>query len=170
MNNNRSAKSSEPKSQPKSTDETLRRRVFISNLPSDFSENEIRTELEVTCGPIAHTLWFASRTDGKFYGSGLITFETREGADKVLSLNGCSLFGRVIRIEPSRCTDPIKKKPLGCNTVYLNNLSKSISDTDLRQLFRSCGEMKSVRLLERANKNTNVAFVEFVYSESTTLA
>jgi len=168
--NNRSAKSSEPKSQPKSTDETLRRRVFISNLPSDFSESEIRNELEVTCGPIATTLWFASRTDGKFYGSGLITFETREGAEKAKSLNGCSLFGRVIRIEPSRCTDPVKKKPPGCQTVYLNNLSKSISESYLRELFQECGEMKSVRLLERANRNTKSAFIEFLFTESTTLA
>jgi len=105
-----------------------------------------------------------------FLSSGLITFETREGADKALSLNGCSLFGRVIRIEPSRCTDPVKKKPPGCQTVYLNNLSKSISSEFLRELFQSCGEMKSVRLLERSNKNTNVAFIEFLFTESTTLA
>lgn len=158
-----------PPSQP--SEETLRCRIFISNLPSDYGDAEqIRSELEATCGPILHTLWFASRTDGKFYGSGLITFEEPKSAQKALDMNGCTLFGRVIRIEPSRCTDPVKKKPPGCQTVYLNNLSKSITESYLRELFSDCGEMKSVRLLERANKNTNAGFIEFFETDSTTIA
>jgi len=156
-----------PKAQ---NEEQLRRRVFISNLPAEYSESDIREELEKLCGEIQHTLWFASRTDGKFYGSGLITFATTEGADSARKFNGNLLFGRTVRIEPSRCPDPVRKKPPGCQTIYLNNLSKKISDTKLRALFEKCGTIKSVRVLDRSNKTTNVAFIEFYDSNSTNVA
>merc|ERR1740123_1442804 len=85
-----------------------------------------------------------------------------------MNINGKNGLACLLYIEPS--PKPIEIQPLPSQTVYLNNLSKSISSEFLRELFQSCGEMKSVRLLERSNKNTNVAFIEFLFTESTTLA
>lgn len=113
-------------------------RIFISNLPGeDFSEEEILAELQERCGPVIHTLWFASRMDGKFYGSGLIRFANPEDAERALQLNGATMFDRTVRIERSRCPDPIRKKPPGCCTIYLNNLSKKSRRTTITKHFRT---------------------------------
>lgn len=135
-------------------------RVFVSNLPPNVTDEDIRSAFH-HCGEIANTVWFPSRTDGKFYGSGLITFGAACGSEKALRLNQQSVLGRVIRVEYSSCQDPVKVKPPGCRTIYLNNVPRDAQEARIRQVFRHCGRIKRVRFHERDTKRTGGAFVEF---------
>ncbi len=58
-------------------------RVFVSNLPPNVTHSDIRNAFS-HCGEIANTVWFPSRTDGKFYGSGPITFCDGDGSREAL--------------------------------------------------------------------------------------
>merc|ERR1712130_1027921 len=140
-------------------------RVFVSNLPPNVSDEDIRNGF-AHCGDIANTVWFPSRTDGKFYGSGLITFCDSNGSANALRLNNQVVLGRVVRVEYSSCCDPVKVKPPGCRTIYLNNVPRDAQDARIRKVFRHCGKIKRVRFHERDTKRTGGAFVEFQNTNS----
>ncbi|KAI3914642.1 hypothetical protein MKW92_040830 [Papaver armeniacum] len=50
------------------------------------------------CGPIAD-IRFSSDEDGRFKGFGHIEFETEEGAQKAVKLNGKELCGRPVKLD-----------------------------------------------------------------------
>jgi len=140
-------------------------RVFVSNLPPNVTDEDIRAAF-ARCGEIANTVWFPSRTDGKFYGSGLITFARHSGSENALRLNQQNVLGRIIRVEYSSCQDPVKVKPPGCRTIYLNNVPRDAQESRIRQVFKHCGKIKRVRFHERDTKRTGGAFVEFEHTGS----
>jgi len=140
-------------------------RVFVSNLPPNVTDEDIRAAF-MHCGDIANTVWFPSRTDGKFYGSGLITFSRHSGSENALRLNQQNVLGRIIRVEYSSCQDPVKVKPPGCRTIYLNNVPRDAQESRIRQVFKHCGRIKRVRFHERDTKRTGGAFVEFEHTAS----
>ena len=41
---------------------------------------------------------------------------------------------------------PTEAKPEGCNTIFIGNLSFSITEDDVWNAFQPCGEIKRVRL------------------------
>eukprot|EP01084_Bolivina_argentea_P013620 25566_1 len=135
-------------------------RVFVSNLPPNVTDAEIRNAFS-HCGEISNTVWFPSRTDGKFYGSGLITFCDGMGSKEALKMNQQNVLGRIIRCEYSSGQDPVKVKPPGCRTIYLNNVPRDAHESRIRQVFKHCGKIKRVRFHERDTKRTGGAFVEF---------
>jgi len=76
------------------------------------------------------------------------------------------VLGRIIRVEYSSCQDPVKVKPPGCRTIYLNNVPRDAQENRIRQVFKHCGKIKRVRFHERDGKRTGGAFVEFEHGAS----
>ena len=129
-----------------------RRRVFVSNLPPSSNDDDIRGAFKY-CGAISNTVWFPSRTDGKFYGSGLITFADHNGAREALRMNQQNVLGRIIRVEYSSCQDPVKVKPRGCRTIYLNNVPKDAQESEYAKYLNIVGRLRGSGFMKEIQKN-----------------
>jgi RNA recognition motif-containing protein len=66
------------------------RKVFISGLPFDAKTKEVEMyfEKEMKCGKVVHCKLLQFEDTKRCKGSGFLTFETDEGAQKALKLNG----------------------------------------------------------------------------------
>ena len=107
----------------------------------------------------------------------VIEFATKEGSEACLALNGGDFNGRWLNIKYST-SKPIltprepSAKPEGCLTVFVGNLSFNIDEETLREAFKECGEITSVRFAEDKTTGEFKGFghIEFASTESTDAA
>ena len=128
------------------------------------------------CGKITNCKWLEDRDTGKFKGCGFITFESPEAAAKAVAMNGTEILGRAVKCDfsqgkPARTAGgggggevrPMQAKPEGCNTLFCGNLSWDVDDDKMKDFFKDCGEVASIRWLtdKETQQFKGCGFVEF---------
>jgi len=154
------------------------RRVFVGNLNYNIDDEKIR-EFFKHIGEITDIFWLTDRVTGDFKGAGFITFETVEAATKAVEeKQGQDLMRRPVKMDwtqerkvggskktssrtPDWVNNPLSKRPENCTTVFLGNLDFKITEDDVRKHFKNCGELKSIRWVEKDGDFKGAGFAEF---------
>jgi len=80
-----------------------------------------------------------------------VTAESREDAEKILTLSGQYLGGRYLKIDwgKGKKQSELKVDPnkILSSTIYIRNLPYSTTEDEVGKFFKSCGEILSVRLV-----------------------
>jgi len=159
------------------------KRVFVGNLSYDIDDEKIK-EFFKEIGELRDIFWLTDRESGDFKGCGFLTFESTEAADKACGeMNGKDLMGRGIKIDwaeergrggggkkgggktPPWVNNPLSPRPDNCYSVFCGNLDFNITEEDVRKHFKDCGEVKSVRWMQKEGEFKGAGFVEFTTTE-----
>jgi len=172
-----------------STGEEGMTKVFLGNLPFSVEEETIR-EVFKDVGEILSFDWHYDRPSGKFMGRGTIEFATPAEAQNALAHHDHEILGRKMLVKISRPREGFadrggrgdrgrvrggsnggsrgpSEKPEGCDTVFLGNLSQSISEDDVRKTFGKCGTVVAVRWIERYGEFKGAGFCQFAEPDAT---
>ncbi|XP_052146658.1 phragmoplastin interacting protein 1-like [Oryza glaberrima] len=152
-------------------------KVVASGLPYTTTEAEIR-ELFERFGPLRSLQLSRFPDSGNFRGLAFVSFESNEVAMKSLELDGFKIGNRFMRVERCRLaagskrkrtvefqTDP--KKADGCLSAYVGNLKWDVTETDLRDFFKSL-KISSIRFAinKRTGDSRGFCHVDFEDDES----
>jgi len=148
-------------------------KIRLGNLSFDLDgkDDEIKTKFE-SYGPVKHVEMIA-RKDGKFAGVAIIEFETVDAATSSLALNDEDFYGRKMKVTFStedkqsggKSNRPPTPKPDGCTTVFIGNLSFNVTEDEVYEFFKDCGEIKELRWPK--GDFTGIGWVEFWETAST---
>jgi len=162
-------------------------RLFLGNLSFKVDDDAIRAFFK-DVGELTDIHWVTDKQTGKFYGTGFIAFATAEEAKAAVAKNGEDVLGRPIRIDfaqskgertpnkggfdkgagkPQREQRAPTPKPDGCTTVFLGNLSFNVDENAVRTHFADCGEIASIRWVERDGQFKGCGFLEFADTNGT---
>jgi nucleolin len=164
-------------------------RLFLGNLSFKIDDDQIRAFFK-DVGELTDIHWVTDKQTGKFYGTGFVAFATGAEAKAAVAKNGEDVLGRPIRIDfaqsktertpggdrqqqrtprdgGQREQRPATPKPDGCTTVFLGNLSFQIDENAVRSHFGDCGDISSVRWVERDGQFKGCGFLEFSSSDAT---
>lgn len=146
--------------------------VYVGGMPYYSTEDDIRSYF-VECGVITDIDCMYFPETGKFREIAILNFETEEGAENALALDGSDMGGLYLNIQPYKATRPTKTSTFsppvieGYNRIYAGNLSWDITEDDLRKLFSDC-KISAIRFGE--DKATGdfkgYAHVDFAYDAS----
>lgn len=76
---------------------------------------------------------------------------------EIIQCKSCTLFPP----NPSAPAPTIRDRPPGCRTVFVGGLPESITESIIREIFESCGEITTLRLSKK-----NFCHIRFVYEAS----
>jgi len=156
------------------------KRLFLGNCSFDITD-EVVKEVLGKYGTIESIHWVTDRETGKFYGTGFVEFSTAAEANAALAADGVEMAGRATRIQIAKPradgsmgaggdkkgarapkpAQPLSAKPAGCNTVFVGGLPFTVTEDDMRSLFTECGEISSIRWIEKDGQFKGAGFVEF---------
>jgi len=149
-------------------------KVRLGNLAFDLEgkDDEIKTKFE-SYGAIV-SVEMIQRRDGKFAGVAIIEFESADAATSALASNDEEFYGRKLKVTyakeekqnqkdgPNRGQTP---KPDGCTTVFIGNLNFQVTEDEVYEFFKDCGEIKELRWPK--GDFTGIGWVEFYDTNST---
>lgn len=102
-------------------------------------------------------------------GYGYIQYMTQDGADKaVQKVNNMMLAGKKVFVGPfvprkERSSSSSSKK---FTNIYVNNLSESVSEEEVKKLFEAFGEIKSAVIMkDEGDKSKGFAFINYANPE-----
>jgi len=156
-------------------------RVFVGNLSYDIDDDKVK-EFFKEIGELSDIYWLTDRDSGDFRGAGFLTFESNEIADKAVEeMAGKDLMGRALKIDwaeernkggrkksgfvPDWVNNPLSERPDNCYTVFLGNLDFNITEDDVKKHFKDCGELKSIRWMQKDGEFKGAGFAEFTTTE-----
>ncbi|KAG8073234.1 hypothetical protein GUJ93_ZPchr0006g42599 [Zizania palustris] len=152
-------------------------KVVASGLPYTTTEEEIR-ELFERFGTIGSLQLSRFPDSGNFRGLAFVSFESNEIAMKSLELDGFKIGNRFMRVERCRMaagskrkrttefqTDP--EKADGCLSAYVGNLKWDVTETVLRDFFKSL-KIGSIRFAinKRTGDSRGFCHIDFEDDES----
>lgn len=112
--------------------------VFVAGINWTTSQERLR-EFFSSCGDIRHAHLAVERS-GRSRGFGKVVFTTPQAASLALKLNGQRLDGRPLTVR-SFATSP--NTPRRGHEVFIESLSWSTKEGQLRRHFAACGEILS---------------------------
>jgi nucleolin len=130
-------------------------------------------------GSVTKVEWLSHSDTGRFRGAGFLTFASDAEASAALALNGKELEGRPMKVE---LATPRKAPASGgfgngasdpgepSESIFLGNLSWSITEDAVRAAFKECGEIARIKWLEKDGEFRGIAFVDFETVEAATKA
>ena len=143
----------------------FKRKADEQSMLCNFSTNE--TSINISHHDYQFSLYVAA----------IIEFAIKEGGEACFALNGNDFNGRCLNIKYSNAKPILaprepSAKPDGCVTVFVGNLSFNVDEETLRETFKDCGEITSIRFA--ADKATGefkgFDHIEFASTESTDAA
>merc|ERR1712087_1056309 len=156
-------------------------RVFVGNLSYDIDDEKCK-EFFKEVGELTDIFWLTDRESGDFKGCGFLSFATAEMADKAVEqMAGKELMGRPLKIDwaeerkggkkkggrvPDWVNNPLSERPDNCYSVFLGNLDFNITEDDVKKHFKECGELKSIRWMQKDGEFKGAGFVEFETTEA----
>merc|ERR1712060_24584 len=157
-------------------------KVFVGNLSYDIDDEKCK-EFFKDIGELTDIYWLTDRESGDFKGRGFLTFASTEMADKAVEeMAGKELMGRSLKIDwaeerkggakkkggrvPDWVNNPLSERPDNCYSVFLGNLDFNITEDDVKKHFKECGELKSVRWMQKDGEFKGAGFVEFETTEA----
>jgi len=178
--NNKKAKADDTpavEEKPKHSDAGEGSRVYIGNLSFNVGKEDV-ADFFKEVGTVTD-VYFLSKDDGSFRGSGFVSFEESDAGNKALEYYDRELLGRPIKVELAKARGEKREnnrqekgpseKPDNCTVVFVGNLSFNSTEQDVYDYFSECGTIKEVRLPteKETGRPMGYAFVEFEESEST---
>ncbi|XP_072962931.1 phragmoplastin interacting protein 1-like [Typha angustifolia] len=150
-------------------------KVVASGMPYSVTEQEIRDLFE-EFGPIEKLQLSRFPDSGNFRGLAFITFQTGAAALSSLKLDGFSMGNRFMKVERCRVDSKRKRKSEflsdpekvdGCLSAYIGNLSWDVTETDIRDCFKS-SNIASIRFSfdKRTGISRGFCHVDFEDDES----
>jgi nucleolin len=148
-------------------------KVFIGNLSFNIDEATVK-EVFADCGQVTEVFFLMDKATNRFKGTGFVSFTSAEAQQKALNHNGESVMDREIRVEiatprpggPRKSPGPRSYEPSGnppSRTVFLGNLPLEINEEQIKDTFKDCGEVESIRWV--TNRETGefrcCGFVDF---------
>merc|ERR550517_308961 len=157
-------------------------RVFVGNLSYDIDDEKCK-EFFKDIGEPTDIFWLTDRESGEFKGCGFLTFASPEIADQAVEQKaGKDLLGRPLKIDwaedrkgggkkkggrvPDWVNNPLSERPDNCYSVFLGNLDFNITEDDVKKHFKDCGELKSVRWMQKDGEFKGAGFAEFETTEA----
>eukprot|EP00495_Collosphaeridae_sp_1-RS-2012_P004564 TRINITY_DN3869_c0_g1_i1.p1 TRINITY_DN3869_c0_g1~~TRINITY_DN3869_c0_g1_i1.p1 ORF type:complete len:166 (+),score=27.94 TRINITY_DN3869_c0_g1_i1:115-612(+) len=67
---------------------------------------------------------------------------------------------------PDWVNNPLSERPDNCYSVFLGNLDFNITEDDVKKHFKDCGEIKTVRWMQKDGEFRGGGFVEFATTEA----
>jgi nucleolin len=151
--------------------------VFVGKLSWNVDDEWLSSEF-VECGDVVSAQVQMDRVSGKSRGFGYVHFATPEAAQKALALDGKMIDGRPIRVDRSTPPDKTKArenraKAFGDTqnepsaTLFVGNLSFSVVEDTLYDVFGEFGSIKGVRLPKdrESGDAKGFGYVEFTHVE-----
>ena len=144
--------------------------VFFMGASSETTEDEIRSHFE-SCGEIASIKMLMR--DGERNGRGFVKFSEEVAQKKALDLNESDFNGRTLKVQlPKNKTtsgggggarDSRPHEPGEPNTsIMVRNLSYNLTEEDLSDFFKDCGDVKGTRILkDDTGKSRGLGFIDF---------
>lgn len=159
-------------------DESDSTTLYIKNLNWSSSEEAVRRLFGQVEGLKAVTLPKKKGPDGELLpmGFGFVVYETRQQALKALNrFNGKALDGHVLQLKFSARKDVVTTKKrrvteegegAGRTKLMVRNIPFEATRTELRELFGSFGQLKSLRLPKKFDGTSRgFVFVEYLSSD-----
>ena len=145
------------------------RTVFVGNCPATVTRRKLR-QLFQEHGRVASVrlrsivvekgklpVKVAKRKHKQVTGNtvnGYVVFESEEGAEKALALNGTVVGGRHIRVDLVGRASTHKHK----RSVFVGNLPYTADEEEVRGAFAECGEIEAVRVVRERKTNAGKGF------------
>jgi len=139
--------------------------IYFGNVPFTLDEAAIR-KIFKDCGEIASVQMIKDKLTGNFKGYGFLKFSKQDTVKKALELDGKELNGRNLRVVQGTNFSP-KAKSANLS-IYFGNSPPDLKESDLRELFKDCGEIAKIRLLNNPHSGEfrRSGFVDFASSEA----
>ena len=144
--------------------------VFVGGLSWDAKEPDIQ-DLFTECGPVENVKLLMT-PEGRSRGAAFVLFDSEAAVQRAIGLDGTEHMGRRIKVNRSSEKPPPRRTAGDPNTVFVGNLSYNTTEDDLRDFFKSCGEVKDVRLAKdhMDGRPKGFAHVEFLDADSVSQA
>jgi RNA recognition motif-containing protein len=137
-------------------------KVFIANLNRDISVIDFRNSFSVF-GKIVECN-IVKNKNANLLNYGFIQFDTPESANEMVrKTNGMTYFGNTVNVKISK-KHVKSKNDDGLKNVYIKNLPKDITKSELTSLFIKSGPILSSMLVMNREKNepNGCAFVKYM--------
>lgn len=138
-----------------SSDQEQSKTIFVGRLSWNVDNDWLASEF-AECGSIVSARVQIDRNSGKSRGFGFVEFETVDGVNAAVALNGKKeIDGRAVNIDitsPKAPNQEKRAKAFGDTTgepslvLFVGNLSFNTTEDALWEVFSEYGEVKSVRL------------------------
>lgn len=140
----------------KADEDYMHRRIYVGNIPEGTTSEDLR-ELFAKFGTV-HSARITMDSRGRAKNCAFVTFEGADEVDQAIQMHGMEFKKNVLKVE--KATPPPKKEV--CE-VYVGGLPFTVEETKLRKNFKSCGEIKAVRMnIDWQKKKFNgTAFIMF---------
>lgn len=139
--------------------------VFVGGLNWDAREEDLQ-DLFGDCGHVENVKLLMT-PEGRSRGAGFVMFDSDAAVERALALDGSEHMGRRIKVNKSSEKPPPRRTAGDPNTVFLGNLSYQTNEDDIRDFFKSCGQVKDVRIAKdhMDGRPKGFAHVEFMSSD-----
>lgn len=90
-----------------------------------------------------------------------VTFKSKKLAQQALIIDGVPIEGKILSVKPLGLVVKSEPTPTGLNNLYVTQIDKNLSETDLRRSFAKFGKVSSCKLVSKDEYPTNIAYVAF---------
>eukprot|EP00930_Biecheleria_cincta_P039977 TRINITY_DN27429_c0_g1_i1.p1 TRINITY_DN27429_c0_g1~~TRINITY_DN27429_c0_g1_i1.p1 ORF type:complete len:528 (-),score=94.07 TRINITY_DN27429_c0_g1_i1:135-1718(-) len=143
-------------------------KVCVAGIPLNVNEALLRKDFS-ECGEVLNVRLLREKENGKSRGIAFISFADQAALDSALSFNGTDYGGRSLWVKVAEKGKAVKvtgpgEKPSGCTSVILKGLAYSVTEDDLTDTFKNCGNGPSnVSILcdRETGTSRGIAFVDF---------
>lgn len=162
----------------KEEEENTNNQVFISGIPYETTEEEIK-ELFEKFGKIDQIKVPKYQDSGKNRGYAHIIFKNTSSANSAVAKNKqVYIQNRYLIIEYSKGEQAYERKvdlqeiPEDCRTIIIKNLPYELSEDELAQKFKPCGSINSIRMVyhPKLNHFKGFAYIDFDSQEAVKIA
>ena len=145
--------------------------IFIMGLPYETTETELKNIFS-KYGDIIKIKLPKYQNTNKNVGHCYIYFNNEQSAIKSLELNRRKIGKRYMEISLSKpITNHYKEKkdidpddvPLDCKTAFVKNLNYNITEQEVDEKFKTCGEINAIRFVydNMTNKFKGFCYIDF---------
>jgi len=159
-------------------------RLFVGGIAFSVDEDQLRKDF-AECGEIADLKLLMDKETGNSRGIAFLTMADKKGYDAALAFDGDDYAGRKINVSVATSNGKGKdkgkgkgkdgkgkgkkgkgpqEKPNGCTSVVVKGLSYEVTQEDLQECFKACGEgPTNVKILTDRDTGASrgMAFVDF---------
>lgn len=141
--------------------------VYVGNLSFRTSWQDLKDHMR-EIGPVENAKIFQMH-DGRSKGSGLVTFENAEDAQRAIQeLNQTEFQGREITVRadggsvrPASKFSAKKDSPADGTQLYVGNLSWDTTWSLLKDTFKEAGDVERADVVSRNGRSRGFGFVKF---------
>ncbi|KAF8774348.1 Polyadenylate-binding protein like [Argiope bruennichi] len=156
-----------------STESSYYKKIFVKNIDLSWDDYNLIGEFE-RFGEIEDAK--VSQTDGQSNGYGFVKFQAHSSAKMAVdAMHNKMIDDRKLIVQPfthkdknKASSDSIKRvqeKFIQANNLFIKNLPKDMDENELKDIFKKCGAIQSVRIAtDMAQNSKGYGFVCF-YSE-----